>query len=262
MKGGGIGQVRGFRLRKFPTGWEFWLLQKTSVTLVLNPGEKMENAIIAFVGFVLLCAPVLPQGQPRELKGGGHLLGETVEQFFSIGSVGELVRACEEKDWKTVKHLAKTSDHELKVNAKEICERAAVVKQQAASGARQEYGASGDKEMMRTDTFTLDGGHLVKIRMIYAMPIADIEGFHPKSFDELFAGLREAYGEPSKSYSEPVVNTYGVTRDAHRATWLGKQNVISIIEQPGEHSWTEIVAETLAEYNRETQAPKAANPLQ
>ena len=98
--------------------------------------------------------------------------------------------------------------------------------------------------------------------MIYAMPIADIEGFHPKSFDELFAGLLEAYGEPSKSYSEPVVNTYGVTRDAHRATWLGKQNVISIIEQPGEHSWTEIVAETLAEYNRETQAPKAANPLQ
>ena len=115
---------------------------------------------------------------------------------------------------------------------------------------------------MRRDTFTLDGGHLVKIRMIYAIPIADIEGFHTKSFDELLAGLREAYGEPSKSYSEPVVNTYGVRRNAHRAIWLGKQNVISIIEQPGEHSWTEIVAETLPEYNREVQAPKATNPLQ
>jgi len=90
---------------------------------------------------------------------------------------------------------------------------------------------------MRRDTFTLDGGHLAKIRMIYAIPIADIEGFHTKSFDELLAGLREAYGEPSKSYSEPVVNTYGVRRNAHRAIWLGKQNVISIIEQPGEHSW-------------------------
>src|SRR5215469_9490794 len=261
MKGGGIGQVRGSASVNSPQAADSGWVQHVR-HLSPQPGEKMKNAIIAFVGYVLLCAPVLPQEQPRELKGGGHLLGETAEQFFSIGSVGELVRACEAKDWKTVKHLAKTSDHELKVNAKEICERAVVVKQQATSGARQEYGASGDKEMMRTDTFILDGGHLVKIRMIYAMPIADIEGFHPKSFDELFAGLLEAYGEPSKSYSEPVVNTYGVTRDAHRATWLGKQNVISIIEQPGEHSWTEIVAETLAEYNREAQAPKAANPLQ
>jgi hypothetical protein len=222
----------------------------------------MENALITVVGCLLFCAPVQPQEQPRELKGGGHLLDETAEQFFSIGSVGELVRACEARDWKTVKHLAKTVDHESKVNAKEICDKAAVVKQQAMSGARQEYSDTGDKETMRTNTFTLDGGHLVKIRMIYAMPIADIEGFHPKSFDELFAGLREAYGEPSKSYSEPMVNTFGVGRDAHRAIWLGKQNVISIIEHPGEHSRTEIVAETLAEYNREAQAPKAANPLQ
>ena len=222
----------------------------------------MKNAMVALIGFVMLSAPVRSHEQPRELKGGGHLLGETAEQFFSIGPVGELVRACEAKDWKAVKQLAKTSDHQSKVNAKEICEKMAVVKQQATSGARREYGDNGDKGTMRTDTFTLESGHLVKIRMIYAMPIADIEGFHPKSFDELFAGLREAYGEPSKSYSEPVVNTYGVKRDAHRATWLGKQNVISIIEQPGEHSCTEIVAETLAEYNREAQAPKAANPLQ
>ena len=120
----------------------------------------MENAMIAVVGCLLFCAPVQPQEQLRELKGGGHLLGETTEQFFSIGSVGELVRACEAKDWKTVKGLAKTSDHESKVNAKEICDKTAVVKQQAASGARQEYAASGDKETMRTDTFTLDGGHL------------------------------------------------------------------------------------------------------
>jgi hypothetical protein len=222
----------------------------------------MKNAMIAVVGCLLFCSPVPPQEQPRELKGGGHVLGETTEEFFSIGSVGGLVRACEARDWKAVKHLAKTVDHESKVNAKEICDNAAVVKQQAMSGSRQEYGDSGDKETMRTNTFTLDDGHLVKIRMIYVMPIANIVGFHPKSFEELFAGLREAYGEPSTSYSEPVVNTYGVKRDAHRAMWLGKQNVISIIEQPGEHARTEIVAETLPEYNREAQAPKATNPLQ
>jgi len=212
------------------------------------------------VGCVLLCAAVWSQEKPRELRGGGHVLGESAEQFFSTGSVGELVRACEARDWKTVKSLAKTAGSESKVNAKEICEKTVKVKEQATSGAHQEYVGS-DKEMMRTDTFTLDGGYLVKIRMIYASPIADIEGFHPKTFEELFVGLRDAYGEPSKSYSESVVSAYGVRRDAHRAIWVGKENVISISEQPGENGRTEIVAETLAEYKREAQAPKTANPL-
>jgi hypothetical protein len=48
------------------------------------------------------------------LKGGGHLLGATAEQFFSAGSVGELMRACEATDWKTVKNVAKSSGHESK----------------------------------------------------------------------------------------------------------------------------------------------------
>lgn len=190
------------------------------------------------------------------------MLGETSQQFFSVGSVGELVRACNTKDWKTVRYLAKTSAQQSKVNAKEFCDKVAMIKQEATGGARQEYSGSGDVETMRTETFTLDGGHLVKIRMIYAMPIASVEGFRPKSFDELFAGLREAYGEPSKSYSEPVVSTYGVKRDARLVIWEGKQNVIRIIEHLAEHSQTEIVAETLAEYERDTQAPKSANPLQ
>lgn len=220
----------------------------------------MRNAIIVVLG-LLSCAPVPAQEQPRELKGGGHLLGQTAEQFFSVGSVGELMRACEARDWKTVRSVVKSSGNESKINAKEICDKAAVVKQEATSGARREY-SGGDKETMRADTFTLDGGHLVKIRMVYSVPIADIEGFHPKSFDELFAGLREAYGEPSKSYSEPTVNTYGVKRDAHRAIWMGKQNVISIIERAGDNARTEIIAETLAEYKREEQMPKTANPLQ
>jgi hypothetical protein len=44
--------------------------------------------------------------------------------------------------------------------------------------------------------------------------------------------------------------------------WMGNQDVISIIEQPGDDSRTEIIAETLAEYNRAAQAPKSTNPLQ
>jgi hypothetical protein len=222
----------------------------------------MEKLIIALIGCLPLCSSVASQERPRELRGVGHVLGETAEQFFSVGSVGELVHACDKKDWKTVKNLAKTVEQQSKIKAKEFCDNVAVIKQGATAGARQEYGSSGDIETMRTDTFTLDGGHLVKIRMIYAMPIAEIEGFRPKSFDELFSGLREAYGDPSKSYSEPVVSTYGVKRGARRAIWEGKQNVISVTEHLGEHGQIEIVAETLAEYERDTQAPKTANPLQ
>jgi len=39
--------------------------------------------------------------------------------------------------------------------------------------------------------------------------------------------------------------------------WLGDQNVIHITEQPGQEGRTEIVAETIAEYKRAAQAPKA-----
>lgn len=222
----------------------------------------MEKVIIALIGCLSLCSSLASQERPGELRGVGHVLGETAEQFFSIGSVGEVVHACETKDWKTVKYLAKAVEQQSKVKAKEFCDKVVAVKRRATAGARQEYRSSGDIETMRADTFTLDGGRLVKIRMIYAMPIADFEGFRPKSFDELFAGLREAYGDPSKSYSEPVVSAYGVQRDARRAVWEREQNVISVIEHLGEHGQIEIVAETLAEYKRDTQASKTTNPLQ
>lgn len=124
----------------------------------------------------------------------------------------------------------------------------------------------GDAGTMRSDTFTLDGGHLVKIQMLYAGSSAILEGDHPKSFDELFAGLQEAYGQPSKRYSEPVFNVYGVKSEAHRAFWITEQDAITLIEQPGyrtgESGGTQLTAETIAEYNRAAKTPKAANPLQ
>jgi hypothetical protein len=115
---------------------------------------------------------------------------------------------------------------------------------------------------MRTDKFTLDGGHLVRIDMVFTVATTDVEGYHPRYFAELFEGLREAYGEPSKSYTEPVFDAYGVKYDAHRAEWMGKQDVITIIEQPGRNGRTEIVVETIAERNRAAKAPKTENPLQ
>jgi hypothetical protein len=221
----------------------------------------MQNAIASVLGCLLLFSSGLQQERPRELKGGGHLLGETAAQFFSEGAVGQLLRACESGDWKTVKQLVKAVDATAKPNAKDICVKAALVKQQAASGARQEY-ADGDDKAMRTDTFTLDGGYLVKIDMVFNAPTVNVEGYHPKSFGELFEGLREAYGQPSKSYTEPVFDVYGVKYDAHRAEWMGKEDVITIIEQPGSNARTEIVAETLTERDRAAKAPKTANPLE
>lgn len=221
----------------------------------------LEKAIMVVVGYVILCASAASQEQPRILRGGGHLLGETVEDFFSEAFAGEMQQACERKDWKAVKQLANNG-----LRAKDVCAGEKLAKRQAIGGARLEFSGPGDPESMRTDTFTLDGGHLVKIHMFYTAPSANVEGNHPKSFNELFAGLQEAYGPPSKRYSEPVFNVYGIKTEAYRALWMGDHDVISLIEevgkQMGDDGGTEVIAETIAEYNRAAKTPKAANPLQ
>jgi hypothetical protein len=223
----------------------------------------VKNIIIFIIACLMLCASASAQEQPRVLRGGGHLLGETAEQFFSEGLVGDVLRACQARNWKSVSQLFKNIDQMSKSNAKDYCAKQTAARQQATGGTRLEYSGPGDEEAMRADTFTFDGGHLVKIDMVYSTPSASFEGYSPKSFAELFAGLQEAYGPPSKSYSEPVVTApYGIKYDAHRAVWMGNQDVISIIEQPGHDVRTEIIAETLAEYNRAAQVPKTANPLQ
>jgi hypothetical protein len=231
-------------------------------TTLVESISSLRSTIVFVVGCLMLCALAPAQQQPRQLKADGHLLGETAEQFFSEGFVGDMIRACQEKDWKSVRKLSKKSEDASKTGAKDLCAKKQHANQQAISGARLEYSGSGDEKTMKVNTFTFDAGYLVKIDMVYTAPIANVEGYDTKSFGELFAGLRAAYGPPSKSYSEPVLNAYGVKYDAHRAVWMGTKDVISIIEQPGVNGRTEIIAETLAEYNRATQTPKAANPLQ
>jgi len=199
--------------------------------------------------------------RPRDLKGGGHSLGESADHFFSEGAAGELLRACQAGDWKAVKQLAKAANPGSKPQPKELCSAAAFIRKQAITGARQEY-VGGDDKAMRTDTFTLDGGYLVKIEMVFNVSTVDVDGYHPKHYGELFAGLQEAYGEPTKSYTESVSDVYGVKSDAHRAEWMGKQDVITISEHPGGNGRTEIVVETIAEHNRAAKAPKTANPLE
>jgi hypothetical protein len=222
----------------------------------------MKNTILMVAGSFLLGSPTFAQDQPRQLKGGGHLLGETAEQFYSEAGTAELFRACQAHDWKTVSRLLKDELHPSKTSAKDVCAEQTAVKQNAISGQRLEYKGIGDPQGMRADTFTLDGGHLVKIDMVYSTPTGQLEGFHPKAYAELFEGLKEAYGEPTKTYTEPVLNAYGVQYDAHRAIWMGKDDVILIVEQPGTSPWSKIVAATLAEYDRTLKEAKTANPLQ
>jgi hypothetical protein len=206
----------------------------------------------------MLCATALTQDQPRRLRGGGHSLGETAEQFFTEGYIADLLRACQAEDWKAVRDMTKGVVQLSKKNAKDLCAMEALTKQQAVSGTRLEYRGGGDTATMREDTFTFDGGYLVKIDMVYSAPIAKFEGYQPKSFSELLEGLQEAYGTPTKTYTERVLDTYGVQYNAHHAVWVGKDDVISIIEHPGKNGSTEVIAATLTEYNR----PKTANPLQ
>src|SRR5258708_18707398 len=114
----------------------------------------MQNTLTSVFGFLVLFTSATQQERPRELKGAEHLLGETAERFFSEDAVGQLLLACKAKDWKAVKQLAKAVKPASKPNAKDICSNAALVKQQATSGVRQEDGG-GDAKPYRTETITL-----------------------------------------------------------------------------------------------------------
>jgi len=221
----------------------------------------MNKTMLFFLGCGMSCILIRAQEQPRALKGGGHELGETAEQFYAEGLLGSVFRACQASDWKNVRQAAKDLDPTTKLKPKELCAKLLAAEQQATSGMRLEYKGTGDLATLRSDTFTFDGGRLVKIELVYRESVADIQGLHPKSYKELFAGLEEAYGTPTKSYSETVMNEYGVKSEAHRAAWVGRDNVISIIEYPATSGRTEIIAETLSEHDRAARAPKTANPL-
>jgi len=73
-------------------------------------------------------------------------------QFFSEGFVGDMLRACQRKDWKSLDQLSKNVGHASKTNAKDYCAKEMHAKQQATSRTRLEYDGHGDEETMRADT--------------------------------------------------------------------------------------------------------------
>jgi hypothetical protein len=208
-----------------------------------------------FLPAILLFAAGLPaQELPLQVK-GGHLLGETAEQFFSEAYEKQALGACATGDYRGVN---KPSKRELK----KYCSQLADARQQALSYKRFEYGG-GDLTELRTDTFTFENGRLVKVELVYAVPSAEAN-YRGQSFVQIFAGTKQAYGLPTSESTQPVRNQYGVEYVAHRELWLTSQSAVLITERPGEGGSTTLAAFTRAEYDRTVQAAtaKAPNPLQ
>jgi hypothetical protein len=211
------------------------------------------------VGLLALCALSLATGAlaqelPMKVK-GGHQLGETAEQFFAEGREKVVLSACATGNFKIM-------DKSDRREAKEYCAEITDTRQQAMSGKRSEY-KGGEASEMRTDTFTFDGGHLVKVELIFSAPRAEFN-YRGHSFEEILAGTKEAYGSPTTESTEPTQDVYGAPYVAHRELWMAPHVVILITEKPGQDATTTLVAFTRTEYDRTMGpgAPKVANPLE
>ncbi len=216
----------------------------------------MKKKIIAPLAIALfvLASGSPAQEQPMKVK-GGHELGESAGQFFGEGQEKDVLAACAAGDFKGVNKSAKRL---LKVH----CDELAGTRQRATGGKREEYQSAGDPSELRKDTFTFDGGHLVKVELVYAIPSVQFN-YRGLSFEKIFAGVKEAYGPPTSETSAPVQDGYGVPYLAHRELWLAPQSAILITEQPGRNGSTTLTAFTRAEYERTAAgAPKPANPLE
>ena len=203
---------------------------------------------------LLFASCVFAQEEGLKVK-GGHQLGETAEQFFAEGHEKEALSACATGDFKSLNK----PDRRL---AKQYCAELAGERQQMMSGKRGEY-ESGDPSELRVDTFTFDGGHLVKVELLFSAPSAEFN-YRGQTFGEIFAGIKQAYGPPTSESTASVQDAYGVKYVAHRELWIAPRSAILITEKPGPGGSTTLVAFTRAEYDHtmtET-APKPANPLE
>jgi hypothetical protein len=215
------------------------------------------KGIIALFALVATLTLSITHAQtlPMKVK-GGHQLGEAAEQFFGEGREKDLLSACAAKDFKSVTEVDKRL-------AKQYCTELADARQEAVGGKRCVYQTAGDSTELRTDTFTFADGHLVNVQLIYTAPSAEFNN-RGQGFDQIFAGVKQAYGSPTTENTSPARDAYGVQYIAHRELWLSPDAAILISETPGPGGSTTVTAYTRAEYERSTAAgaEKAANPLE
>jgi hypothetical protein len=214
-------------------------------------------ALIVASALLLACelsaqAPALDES--LKIK-GGHVLGESAEQFFGEGYEKDAIVACKSGDFKS---MALPNKRALK----DYCRNLAEARQKALAGQRSDYTGGGDTSEWREDTFTFDGGRLVEMKLVFTAPSAQ-SNYQGQTFEQILAGTKQAYGPPTSETPARVQDAYGVPYVAHRELWLTPQSAILIAEKPGPGGSTTVSAFTRAEYDRSTAgAAKAPNPLQ
>lgn len=217
----------------------------------------MKKQIIAVFALAVLSLPagLLAQEEPLNVK-GGHQLGETAEQFFSEGREKDAMTACSP-------NALKGLDRSTKRKAKEICEDLTDKRQEAISGKHTELKPARDAKEQREDTFTFEGGHLVKVELIYTAPNVQ-NNSTGRTYGEIATTMKQSYGPVTTESNEQTQDAYGVQYVTHREMWLTSHSVILLTEQPGQHATTTLVALTRAEYDRTMDGfkPKITNPLQ
>ena len=215
----------------------------------------MWRELIGLIFLAVFAIGVPGQEQPMKVK-GGHQLGETAEQFFAEGQEKEALSACATGHFKSLDKL-------IRPQVKKDCDDLAATRLRAMDNKREEYQGVGDPSEMREDTFTFDGGHLVKVDLRYAGPSAEFN-YRGQSFEKILEAVTQANGPPTSESTKPTQDAYGVPYVAHRELWLTPQTTILITEQPGPGGSTNLVVFTRAEYDRTmaTGAPKSANPLE
>jgi len=215
----------------------------------------MRKAIgISTLAVFSLATRLFAQDLPVKVK-GGHELGETSEQFFAEGREKTVLSACTAGNFK----IMNKSD---RAEAKRYCGEVSNARQQAMSGKRSEY-KSGEVSELRTDTFTFDGGHLVKVELLYAAPSAE-SNYAGQTFEQILAGAKQTFGPPTSESTKPVQDVYGASYVAHHELWVAPHAAILILEQPGPGGSTTVDAFTREEYDRTMvgDAPKPVNPLE
>jgi hypothetical protein len=214
-------------------------------------------SVIVIAGVLFLATGVLPQEQMLRVK--GHQLGESAELFFAEGHEKEALGACATGSFKSI-------DKPSRRVLKQYCSQLTDARARATSGKRTEYKGDGDPTELRTDTFTFDQDHLVKVELVFATPTAE-ENYRGQTFAQIFAGMKQAYGPPKREDTRQVQDAFGVEYVAHRELWESPEAVILITEQiarrPGDSGSTVLSAFTRAEYDHTmtSGAQQTPNPL-
>lgn len=191
------------------------------------------------------------QDHPLEVK-GGHVLGESAEQFFSEGHEQAAATACETKDYKSLNLPNKR-------RLKDYCQTLDEARDEAESGKRSDYKGDGDTSELREDTYTFDGARLVKVELVFMAPSAE-SNYQGQPFEKILEGTRQAYGPPTSESAERVQDTYGAPYLAHRDVWLISHSAIVLTEKPGQDGKTTLDAFTRTEYDK-IMAAQTPNPL-